>query len=260
MTRPGLSSLNIAGPVFGYTTRTVGNLGDPSLKPYESNDVDLGVEWYLANGGVAALGLFSKNIVTSLKTDVVTKFVDPEFWPAIYADPQYSPSFNADPARVPYTFTIPVNSDDGNSVKGYELTYNQPFTFLSGWMKNFGVATNYTRVVAKDSTGLSPNSYNFTVYYDSPKFGARASLNKRDDYLLSQPGGNGHVQERKYGPKHVDFAAFYNLNDHLTISLEAINVTDEIERIYGTGYGSQDLTREYSHTGAQWFLGARYRM
>ena len=259
MTRPGLSSLNIAGPVFGYTTRTVGNVGNPSLKPYESNDIDLGLEWYFSGGGMVAVQLFNKEIVTSLKTDVVEQMVPEEYWAAIYADPQYDPSYNADPAVVPYTFYIPVNDDNGNSVKGYELIYNQPFTFLSGWASHFGFASNYTHVSAEDSTGLSPNSYNFSAYYDSAQFGARVSVNKRDDYLLSEPGGNGHLQERKYGPTHVDLSFFYNFNDHFTLTLEGINVTDEIERIYGTGTGDMYLTREYTHTGSQWMLGARYK-
>ncbi len=258
MTRPGLSTLNIAGPQFGYTTRTVSNLGNPFLKPYQSNDIDAALEWYTPNGGLVAVGLFSKDIVTSLKTDVVTQMVDPAYWPAIYADPQYDASFNADPALVPYTFTIPVNSDSGNSVKGIEVTLNQPFTFLPGFLSNFGIAANYTHVSAQDSTGLSPNSYNLTAYYDQKNFGVRLSVNKRDDYLLSEPGGNGHVQERKYGPTHVDFSAFYNLSDNFSISLEGINITDEKELIYGTGQGDQYLFREYSHTGAQWFIGARF--
>ena len=260
MTRPGLSSLNISGPRFGYTTRTVGNLGNPDLKPYQSNDVDLSLEWYFGKEGLLSVGLFNKDIVTSLKTDVVTKLVPSEFWAAIYADPQYDVSYNADPQTVPYTFTIPVNSDKGNSVKGYELTYNQPFTFLPGAWSKLGIAANYTHVLAKDSTGLSPNSYNITLYYDQADYGARVSLNKRDDYLLSQPGGNGHVQERKYGPTHVDFSTFYNINKHFTVTFEGINITDEVERIYGTGdSGTMDLTREYTHTGAQYFLGVRYK-
>ena len=260
MTRPGLSSLNIAGPQFGYTTRTVGNIGNPALKPYESNDTDLGVEWYFGKEGLLAVGLFNKNIVRSLKTQVVTKMIDPSFWPAIYADPKYDPSYNADPAKVPYTFTIPVNDDAGNTVKGFELTYNQGFTFLPGAWSNLGVASNFTHVSAKDSTGLSPNSYNATLYYDTPKYGVRFSVNKRDDYLLSEPGGNGHVQERKYGPTHVDFAAHYDLNRNITLTFEGINITDEVERIYGTGdTGTMDLTREYTHTGAQWLFGIRYR-
>ncbi len=260
MTRPGLSSLNIAGPVFGYTTRTVGNIGNPALKPYQSNDTDFSVEWYFGKEGLVSLGVFNKDIVTSLKTQVVTKMIDPQYWPAIYADPQYDVSYNADPAKVPYTFTIPVNSDDGNSVRGFELTYNQPFTFLPGHFSNLGIASNYTHVIAKDSTGLSPNSYNLTLYYDAKDYGARVSVNRRDDYLLSEPGGNGHLQERKYGPTHVDFASYYNINKNFTLTFEGINITDEVERIYGTGdTGTMDLTREYSHTGSQWLIGIRYR-
>lgn len=259
MTRPGLSALNIAAPVFGYTTRTVSNIGNPFLKPYESNDIDLALEWYTPNGGLIAFGFFNKDIVTSLKTDVVTQMIDPSFWPAIYADPQYDESFNSDPAKVPYTFTIPVNSDGGNRVRGFEVTVNQPFTFLPGFLSHLGVAANYTHVSAEDSTGLSPNSYNVTAYYDHEDYGMRLSVNKRDDYLLSEPGGNGHVQERKFGPTHIDFSAYYNVNDHLTVSIEGINITDEQELIYGTGLGDQYLPREYSHTGAQWFVGARYR-
>lgn len=259
MTRPGLGSLNIAGPNFGYTTRTVSNLGNPNLKPYQSNDIDLSLEYYTPNGGLLAVGFFHKDIVTSLKTDVVQMMIDPVFWPAIYADPQYDESFNADPAEVPYTFYIPVNSDEGNTVKGIEVTVNQPFTFLPGMLQYFGVAANYTHVSAQDSTGLSPNSYNATLYYDHEDFGVRLSVNKRDDYLLSQPGGNGHLQERKFGPTHVDFSAYYNVTEQFTISLEGINITDEKELIYGTGDGDQFLPREYSHTGAQWFIGARFQ-
>jgi iron complex outermembrane receptor protein len=259
MTRPGLSSLNIAAPVFTYETREVGNLGNPELKPYESNDIDLGVEWYIGDGGLVAVQLFHKDVIRSLKVEPVEQMVPEEYWEAIYNDPRYDESYNSDPAVVPYTFYIPVNSDEGNTVKGYELIYNQPFTFFSGWASYFGTALNYTHVSADDSTGLSPNSYNATLYYDTPKFGARISFNKRDDYLLSEPGGNGHVQERKYGPTHVDLSTFWNFNDHLTFTLEGINITDEIERIYGTADGTMQLTREYSHTGAQWLLGASYK-
>jgi len=184
--------------------------------------------------------------------------VDEEWWPVIYADPQYDPAFGNDPAVVPWTHNIPVNTSEGFNIKGYELIYQQPFTFLSGWASGFGVAANYTHVSAEDSTGLSPNSYNFTLYYEQESFGGRISLNKRDDYLLQAPSTNGNVSEWKYGPTHVDFSSFYHFNDNLTFTLEIINLTDEEERIYGTGDGTLDLTREYSHTGTQWFLGARY--
>lgn len=258
MTRPSLGSLNIAGPQFGYTTRTVSNLGNPGLDPYESNDVDLAVEWYFAEEALLAATYFYKNVTTSLKTDIVEKFVDPEFHAAILSDPEYDESFDADPREVMYTHYIPVNDTDGFDVKGYELIYQQPFRFLPGRLSNLGIVTNFTHVSASDMTGLSENSYNFTVYYEEDNYGLRVSANTRDDYLLREPGGNGHVSEMKYGPTHVDFSSFYDLNDSLTFTLEVINLTDEEERIYGTGDGTMDLTREYNHTGRQFFLGARY--
>lgn len=57
-----LSSLNIAGPVFGYTTRTVGNIGNPELKPYESNDIDLGVDWFFGKEGLVSVGSSIKTL------------------------------------------------------------------------------------------------------------------------------------------------------------------------------------------------------
>ncbi|QJR81924.1 TonB-dependent receptor [Alteromonas pelagimontana] len=259
MTRPNLGSLNIASPVFGYTTFTVSNLGNPGLNPYESNDVDMGLEWYFDEEAMLAVNIFNKEIVTSLDTEIVEKLVEEEFWPVIYADPQYQATAPlGDPAVQSYTHNIPVNNNDGFSVKGYEVMYQQPFTFFDRWLSNFGVVANYTHVSAEDSTGLSPNSYNFTLYYEEEDYGARVSVNKRDDYLLSEPGGNGHAQERKFGPTHVDFSSFYNFSEQLTFSFEIINLTDEIERIYGTGDGDMDLTREFSHTGTQYFVGARY--
>ena len=259
MTRASLNSLNIANPNFTYETRTV-SMGNPDLAPYESNDIDLGIEWYFDDEALLSATLFRKEVVSSLTTDVVEKLVDPAYYDAIYADPRYSPTYNSDPKTVPYTHYIPVNTDDGFTIKGYELVYQQPFSFLPGWLSNFGVVSNYTRVTAEDMTGLSKNSYNFTFYYEQDEFGMRVSANTRDDYILSVPGGNGHVAEMKYGPTHVDFSSFYNVNEHLTLTFEIINLTDEHERIYGTGDGSMDLTREYNHTGRNFFFGARYTL
>ena len=76
MTRPDLGSLNIAGPNFGYTTRTVSNLGNPGLNPYESNDIDLSAEWYFAEEALLAVNYFYKNVTTSLTTDIVEKLID----------------------------------------------------------------------------------------------------------------------------------------------------------------------------------------
>lgn len=259
MTRPALSALNIAGPVFGYDTRTVSNLGNPYLKPYQSNDFDLAAEWYFAKGGLLSAGVFYKDIVSSLNTAVVTQKIPEQYWAAIYADPRYSPSYNADPATTPYTFFTTVNTPGGNSVKGVELTANIPFSIVSDWLSPFGIASNYTYVDARDSTGLSPNSYNFTAYYDTGSYGIRASLNHRDDYLISTPGGNGNVQARKSGSTQLDMSAYWNITQRITLTVQGVNVNNQKERYYDTGDGTQFLTREYTGTGRTVLAGVRYQ-
>ncbi|WP_344696801.1 TonB-dependent receptor [Sphingomonas rosea] len=260
MTRPGLSSLNIAGPVFGYDTRTVSNFGNPRLKPYLSNDYDFALEWYFTKGGLLSAGVFYKDIISSLTTAIVTQRIPQQYWAAIYADPRYSPAYNADPATTNYTFSIPVNTPNGNRVKGLELTANVPFSFVGPeWLSPLGVASNYTYVDARDSAGLSKNSYNFTVYYDTGTRGIRASLNHRDSYLISAPGGNGNAQARKSGSSQIDMSAYWNLSKRLTLNLQGINVNNQHERYYDTGDGSQFLVREYTGTGRTFLAGVRYQ-
>jgi len=259
MTRPSLSSLTIAGPVFGYDTRTVSGLGNPFLKPYLSNDYDLGVEWYFAKGGLLSAAVFYKDIISSLTTAVVTQPVPQQYWAAIYADPRYSPAYQADPAKVPYTFSTVVNTPDGNRVKGIELTANVPFTIFSEGLSAFGIASNYTYVDGRDLTGLSPNSWNVTAYYDTGSRGIRASLNHRDDYLISTPAGNGNLEARKSGSTQLDLSAYWNVTKRWALNLQGVNINNQRERYYDTGDGTQYLTREYTGTGRTILAGARYQ-
>jgi outer membrane receptor protein involved in Fe transport len=65
--------------------------------------------------------------------------------------------------------TRPENAQDAD-LKGFELAYQQPFSFLPGFWSNFGVIANYTYVDSEAEfgdtksalPGLSKKSYNFT--------------------------------------------------------------------------------------------------
>jgi iron complex outermembrane receptor protein len=105
--------------------------------------------------------------------------------------------------------------------------------------------------------GLSEDSYNATLYYETDRWGARLSVNDRSDYTTGVPGGNGNLTESTSGLPHYDFSSFYNLTDNIVLTLEVINLTDEAERLFTSGDGDLDLVREYNKTGREFFLGAR---
>lgn len=258
MTRPSLGSLNPGNPSFDYINGTV-RTGNPGLDPFTSTNFDVGFEWYFTDEALFAATYFSKELDGFIETESEEKLVDPAYHDFINSDDQYEPGISQNPFTTPFEHSIPFNKGT-NEVSGIEVAYQQPLSFLPAPFDGLGLLANYTMVDAEMIEGLSKNSYNFTLYYERENYGARVSMNKRDDYITDFTGSNGNLEHGTTGPTHVDISAFYNFSDNLTFTLEVLNVTDEYERLYTTGDGTLDLMREYNHTGTTYFLGARYSM
>ena len=100
--------------------------GNPDLKPYESMNFDLSIEYYLGSGHVA-VAPFYKRIdnpiygTRSVETNVT------------YNDRFYE--------RL--AFSKPQNAESGH-IAGVELTYQDYFTFLPSPLDGLGVNVNYT--------------------------------------------------------------------------------------------------------------------
>lgn len=264
MTRPSLNSLNPGNPSFDYINGTV-STGNPNLEAMTSSNLDVGFEWYFAEESLVAVNYFDKEIDNEIERDTETKLVDPAYHAFINADDQYEPGISENPFENPFDHSIPLNQAT-KAVSGFEAVYQQPLSFLPAPFDGLGILANYTFVEpelnenGEGITGLSENSYNFTLYYEQENYGGRISMNKRDDYITDFSGSNGNVEHGTTGPTHVDISAFYNLNENISFTLEIINVTDEHERLFTTGDGTLNLMREYNHTGTTVFFGARYTM
>ena len=111
--------------------------------------------------------------------------------------------------------------------------------------------------VVQPLVGLSPKSFNVTVYYEYEKLKARVSGAYRDGYLSTVPGGNGNDVRGKFSTLNVDASASYDVTDHLTISVEGINLTDEFDDRWISS--ERKSSEEYVHTGRQFYVGFRYK-
>ncbi|MEZ0471702.1 TonB-dependent receptor [Luteimonas salinilitoris] len=287
MARPTLTQLSpsVSGGPSGYFDdgRVYSiNLGNPKLDPFRSTNYDLSAEWYFREGGLLSAAVFYKDIDSYIqRTRLLTTWGDMGYSLDLLPE-----GFTADTLfNVQSYYNTP-----GGPLKGYELSYQQPFTFLPGLWGNFGVQLNYTHVESKiqymfsrsadgnttvvttftenDLVNLSPNSYNATLYYDDKTFSARISTSYRDGYInnvlsqedvwdldgnqLSTPDVTG-----KYSVRNVDFNMSYRVNDKLTLTLEAINLLDTEDRRYVDSQLS--LPDRYTHTGRQYYAGVRYR-
>jgi iron complex outermembrane recepter protein len=269
---PGVTNINLAGNLSVTS-------GNPLLDPIRAKTYDLGVEWYFQEGALLSAALFYKDIESFVQTVIENKVFNTSGLPLTLLGTQQNL------ATEVFAFTQPVNTE-GGPLKGFEINYQQPFTFLPGKLSNFGMLLNYTWVDSKidyvtgvgvnaatvenDLVNLSNNAWNATLYYEADGFSIRASAAFRDSYLTAVPASNAAPVAANPLPRvqtqdaegtnetmFVDLSASYAFNEHLTLSLEALNLTDEFNDQFIDTAANRAVV--YTHTGRQLFFGARFK-
>tara|TARA_R110001592_G_scaffold248373_1_gene510698 strand:- start:9666 stop:12578 length:2913 start_codon:yes stop_codon:yes gene_type:complete len=266
LSRPGLSSL--AGSVSVTPINGVVTVGNPDLEPVRASAIDLGVEWYFADESLLSLTFFHKDIESFISGETKENQPLPASVQSIVAalpqydpnDPLYDPSVLA-PNSSDWSINTSVNGE-GAELDGYEIGYQHALDFL---FPGVGVFANFTHVeseavfgngIVGSLEGLSENSYNAGIYYESDVAGIRFVLNDRDDYVTDQTGDNGNTSHATTGPTRIDMSAFWNIAESYKVTLEIVNLTNEEERLYTTGpVGDMDLMREFNSTGTEILFG-----
>jgi len=265
MTRPNLGSITPGGSlstvgVFGVSS------GNPLLDPIRANTLDLSAEWYFAPEAFLGIGLFYKDIKTYIQTSRVAQPFNQSGLPLALLD-----GLGVSPSDE-FVFNQPVNTE-GGPLKGVEISYQQPFSFLPGALANFGTLLNYTFVDSKityfsrlapsgftdaDLLGLSKHAFNATLYYEDEVFSARVSAAYRDDYLTAIPSGTSfNNADGVRNSLTLDGSIGYSLTDNLRLTLEGLNLLDTFNQQF-TDTG-RDSILVNSHTGRQFYFGARYQ-
>ena len=170
-----------------------------------------------------------------------------------------------------WSTSAPVNGP-GGPLTGYEIGYQQPFTFLPGIFQHFGFTGSYTHVtssmdyVDKDGVvlatasliNLSPNSSSATIYYEKDAFHARVSVAHRAGYLTTATyDSNQNYQNGTAATTNVDAQVSYQINDHFKVTLDALNLTNEADDQWVDVSDNRDSY--YHQTGRQFNLGVNYK-
>lgn len=262
MARPQLGFLNPGGSISTTGTLSV-NTGNPFLKPFRANTFDTNLEWYFAPGGFVGVGLFHKDINTYIQSLRVNVPYNETGLPLSLLPPNFT-------GEEVFQVTTPVNTR-GGKLQGFEINWQQPFTFLPGALRNMGMLLNYTQVESKiayqvsptssvtitdDLLNLSPKSYNATLYYDDGTFSARLSGAYRSRYLTRVPGQNNNDVEGKNETFNVDASISYKWSKHLEFTLEGINLTNEANDQFISSQRNSAVV--YHKTGREYLLGARF--
>lgn len=264
VSRPALSDLAAAATVNNSAVGGSISAGNPNLKPMTANSAEASVEYYFGKSGYLSAGIFYKNMESFVVSQSSTVTYGSTGYPLSYLLPGQDGS-------ILYSYTRPINSK-GADIAGVELAVQHDLNFLPAPFDGFGVNINMTyadgyqdnsytaggvtSVVTVPLYNLSKYSVNSTLYYATRQWDARVSLAYRSDYLINA-GSNGNIGEGMGATTNIDFAAHYNLGNHITLVVEGINLTNQAI----TQWADIHVKRPevYTTAGRTFTFGASYR-
>jgi iron complex outermembrane receptor protein len=254
---PQFANANPTSPANSYWG---GGGGNPKLRPWIANALDISYENYFGDaGGYFALAAFYKELES---------YVYPETIPYDFTG---FPSHNgATPATFRGFASAPQNGE-GGEIQGIELSANIPGETFAPSLEGFGLLFNASSTdssIQPPNTpgnalpGLSENVINTTLYYERDGFEARISNRYRSDFLGEVTGfGAGRELRFVNGESLLDAQIGYRFGpgplEGISVQLQAYNLTDEPF----SGYANNDerLVRDYQTYGTTYLLGVSYR-
>ena len=236
--------------------------GNPELKPYSAIQFDGTFEYYTSAGGSFIASGFYKEIFDFI---AMQSEQDQLYDPALYG---VELPADAHP-DILYDVIKPVNFSDA-ILYGFELGFNQPFTFFPGVFKSMGLQGNWTHVESDFEKeigdfgggfpGTSKNSFTGIFYYDKDGLGARVAYTYRTDYLRNLGAGGttrraNTIYSNAFG--QLDARISYAiLKRKLQFSLGVSNVMGEGRRQY---IGEPENFYGFTSRGVNYKLGIRYK-
>ncbi|MFC1566072.1 TonB-dependent receptor, partial [Candidatus Neomarinimicrobiota bacterium] len=222
--------------------------GNPDLKPTTSNSIDVMYEKYTSNLGLLSGGLFYKKLSDIIVGTRVIETID----------------------GMPYDVSMPINGDQVATVYGIEIAVNQRLNVLNvPLLNNFSIYGNYTYTKSETEIGdrtmplaNSPeNIVNLALIYDNPKIGLSFVIsNNFRDAILGSVGSDKYTDAYYDAEYHLDLSATKDIGDHLSVTLQLNNLTDQAEHeVFGDPSEDFSTIRQWAKFNSYGTLGITYR-
>ncbi|HEX5461190.1 MAG TPA: TonB-dependent receptor [Steroidobacteraceae bacterium] len=253
MTRPQPSAM-LPGVSFSSPSADVGTAGNSALQPYISKNLDFGLEYYTGKEGYVALTLFQKQL-TGFTANANTTY--PFSYLSQYGitygtlTPTQQTAINSrgGPDAATVVLTQQVNATGVLRVRGEEADWTQPLDFLLGrfGLNGFGFSANYTHINQTGSgaapaiaTGVPPDTYNLTFYYEHGPFSFRMAENYNAANVVSGLNQNGIPAAALYASSfrewdlssYVDIGTLLRWPMSFQVTANALNLFDAKQRSY----------------------------
>ncbi|NQZ23362.1 MAG: TonB-dependent receptor [Colwellia sp.] len=229
VSRPNYDAMKMAA--IKSASMGTATIGSPDIKPYKSDQYDIGLEWYFNDSSLVSGTIFQKNINDYIEKSVATENLE----------------------GCSTTCQVTRYRNVGSAVvSGFELQYQQDFG------NGFGVQANYTYTdseltnsagIKVQMHGVSQNSYNLAGYYENDMFSARIAYNARDEWMVSseEPWALAEAYDQ------VDASVVWHATDNIDLSFEVVNMFNEALVQNDTAAKQPHIIDEY---GTRYFVSA----
>ena len=190
--------------------------GNPNLKVTTSNNVDVALEHYFQNVGIASGGFFYKNLDHYIYATTLQQNIGSDL----------------------YRISQPVNGDEAN-LYGVEFTLVRQLDFLPGMLRGFTTYANYTHVHSNAKMprgdfilpGQASDMANGSLAYERGRLFARMSFNYQGHYILAL--GNTTADDNWLDNRlEIDFSGSYRITRHVRVFIDMLNLGNEPYRVY----------------------------
>lgn len=237
-----MPGVTVAAPTFDpgdpnpYTTLTVGN---PGLRPWQSDSFDLSLEYYQSRGTTITVGVFHKKIRDFYA--LVIMDATPELLAGFGLPEEY---INSE-LRTYQNFGMA-------EINGFEWSVRHQLLFLPVWARGVSVFANGTHLDlsgpnADDFTSFSRNNFNWGVSFVRSKFQAKVNVSMAREVKLARVVTSANVLPEMFryiGPQTlVDVSMEYQFHKKISAFASARNLLQDDKNTLIMGSFTPDYAR-----------------
>jgi TonB-dependent receptor len=253
MTRPDPSAM-LPGLSFGTPSADVGTVGNLALKPFLSENFDLGLEYYTGQEGYVGAAVFRKRVTgftangnTTVPFSALAQYG--VTYDTLYQAQKDAINLRGGPDVATVVLQEQVNASGALTVNGVELNWVQPLDFLLGrfGINGLGFTANYTLVdqfgtgaAPAVAQGVAPHTYNITAYYEHGPVMARISTVFNKGSQISGLNQNSITNAALFSADYrqwdfsssLDLSKLFGWSHEVQITADALNLFDARLRSY----------------------------
>ncbi|MBT0671071.1 TonB-dependent receptor [Novosphingobium profundi] len=257
------ASLSWGYTITGDVAQVTGSSGNPDLRPWRANALDLTFEKYFSTKGYIAAQFYWKDLKSYIYNLDVTLPTDSLALPSPGDDITIAPTAQ---------LNVPINGT-GGKLYGVELATTLPFETFTSALEGFGVTGSvaYTKTkispvpggASEDLPGYSKWVANGTAYFEKAGFSVRGSVRYRSTFVGEVSGfGASRVRRRAAEEMIVDGQIGYEFQpgsalEGLTLTVQGQNLTDEPFITANPGDARQVI--DYQSYGRRFLAGFTYK-